>query len=321
MRVLLLVALAAFASTTSATSDRVASLQAKRYLRQYDLETLTVPDSDKEERQFVDKVDDLVKVADDFIAKAKIPTKLNAAVQKVTTTADDVAAVAKTIVKKYPEGLSKGAIAQIEEVELLRVKDIATYTKKTGDGMRRKILPFDGMKTAPKKYLESHVGRDMQLYGDDGSRLMSSAVVSRSAKDGGGDVLLISSSNPKKNDWLLPKGGWDKGEDIQNAALREVVEEGGVNAKLLHSLGDFKFKEGEKAYTYYAYKMKAGTVYDDWAESVRYRLWVSYEDALKLLAKRPQMVNVVKKAQETDELIKLGKLPKRDPTLTNYRIE
>eukprot|EP00644_Phytophthora_capsici_P008946 jgi/Phyca11/14147/fgenesh1_pg.PHYCAscaffold_6_\ len=246
---------------------------------------------------------------------------MNAAVEKVTTMADDIAAVAKTVAKTYPEGLSKGTLAQIKEVEQLRLKDIATYTKKTGDGMRRKISPFPGMKIAPKKYLESHVGRNMQLYGDDGSRLMSSAVVSRSAKDGGGDVLLISSSNPQKNDWLLPKGGWDKGEDIQSAALREVVEEGGVNAKLLHSLGDYKFTQGDKAYTYYAYKMKAGTVYDDWAESVRYRLWVSYEDALKLLAKRPQMMKVVKKAQETDELIKLGKLPKRDPTLATYRIE
>ncbi|KAK1943111.1 Nudix hydrolase 21 [Phytophthora citrophthora] len=300
--------LAVFASTNSGVA-------ARRSLRQYDFNSLEVVNSEEEERTMVDKVDDIAKMTDDFVAKVKIPTNMNAAVEKVTTLADDAAAVAKTIAKKYPEGLSKATLAQIKEVEQLRLKDIATYTKKTGDGMRRKITPFKGMEIAPKKYLESHVGRNMQLYGDDGSRLMSSAVVSRSAKDGGGDVLLISSSNPQKNDWLLPKGGWDKGEDIQSAALREVVEEGGVNAKLLHSLGDYKFTQGDKAYTYYAYKMKAGTVYDDWAESV------SYEDALKLLAKRPHMVDVVKKAQETDELIKLGKLPKRDPTLATYKIE
>ncbi|POM65045.1 LOW QUALITY PROTEIN: RxLR effector family protein, partial [Phytophthora palmivora] len=264
MRVLSLVALitlvsAASGSTTSETigiahvkhnSNRElagAHKQVKRSLRQYDFNELTEPTSNHEERGIVDKVDDITTKMDDLIGKAKIPTKLNAARRRQ---ADDMAAMAKNIAAKYPEGLSAATMNQIQKVEQLRLKDVATYSKKTGKSMRRTIEPFEGIKIAPQRYLESHVGRGDQLY-ENGKRLLSSAVVSRSAKEGGGDVLLISSSNPTKNDWLLPKGGW------------------GVKAKLLHNMGDFT-DDGHK---YYTYMMRSDTVYDDWAESVRYRLW------------------------------------------------
>lgn len=77
-------------------------------------------------------------------------------------------------------------------------------TKKTKDGMHRDIEPF------PAPILTSHTGREDQLYAKDGTRLLSCSVVSRSAKEGGGNVLLISSSNPTKKDWLLPKGAGTK---------------------------------------------------------------------------------------------------------------
>ncbi|EGZ18980.1 hypothetical protein PHYSODRAFT_462707, partial [Phytophthora sojae] len=93
----------------------------------------------------------------------------------------------------------------------------------------------------PAPILTSHTGREDQLYAKDGTRLLSCSVVSRSAKEGGGNVLLISSSNPTKKDWLLPKGGWDEGETIHRAAWREVIEEGGVDAQLKIGLGKLSF--------------------------------------------------------------------------------
>ncbi|POM80143.1 RxLR effector family protein, partial [Phytophthora palmivora] len=351
MRVLSLVALitlvsAASGSTTSETigiahvkhnSNRELAgghKQVKRSLRQYDFNELTNPTSNHEERGIVDKVDDIATKVDDVIGKAKIPTNLNAAVEKATMTADDMAAMAKKIAAKYPEGLSAATMNQIQKVEQLRLKDVATYSKKTGKSMRRTIEPFEGIKIAPQRYLESHVGRGDQLY-ENGKRLLSSAVVSRSAKEGGGDVLLISSSNPTKNDWLLPKGGWEKGEDIKSTALREVIEEGGVRRSIClplnFSINLCLCRLKRNCCTIWATSqmtgtntiptmMRSDTVYDDWAESVRYRLWVSYEDAIKLLAKRPQMVDMVKKAQETDELIKLGQLKAVDPKLANVAL-
>ncbi|OWZ12981.1 RxLR effector protein [Phytophthora megakarya] len=129
----------------------------------------------------------------------------------------------------YPKGLSSGTMDQIRNVEKMRLSDLTTYVKVNGKSLRKKIPAFDGIKIAPEKYLGSNHGREgVQRLTKDNKRKLSAAVVSRPQELGGGDVLLISSSNPTKNDWLLPKGGWDKGEDIQHAALREVIEEGGV---------------------------------------------------------------------------------------------
>ncbi|OWZ12980.1 RxLR effector protein [Phytophthora megakarya] len=270
----------------------------KRSLRQHDFKELNRPDSADEERAIADKVDDIVRKADDIVGNVnKIPKNLNTAVEKAVLTADDLAAVAKNVAK-YPKNLSPATMKQIQKIEELRLKDVATYSKESGRSMRRVIEPFDGMKVAPKEYLVSNHGRELQRYSEDGSkRLLSSAVVSRPQELGGGDVLLISSSNPTKNDWLLPKGGWDMGEDIQTAAWREVIEEGGVKAKDLSRVD----KLSDDKHIYYLYKMKADKVYDDWAESVRYRLWVSYDDAMELLEKRPKMVEMVEKAKAADK--------------------
>ncbi|KAF4040260.1 NUDIX domain-containing protein [Phytophthora infestans] len=249
--------------------------QAKRFLRQYDINELAEPN---EERGFsgMNKADDVLKKADDLIGKAKIPASLNTAVEKAAMMADDVAAAAVKVAAPYPKDLSSATMKQIQKVEQLRAKDLATYTKKSSGGMRRKIKPFPGIKIAPEKYLGSHVERQVQRYADDDvTRLLSSAVISRSPKEGGGD---------------------DKGEDIEKAALREVIEEGGINGQLAHSIGTFS----DSGHVYYAYKMKAGTIYDDWAESVRYRLW---------------------KAKEMDELIKSGALKEVDNRLANIKLD
>ncbi|OWZ00186.1 hypothetical protein PHMEG_00028684 [Phytophthora megakarya] len=226
---------------------------------------------------------------------------------------------------KYPEAddLSLSALQQLGVIEARRPDDIKKFklNKDTGDGMHKPIPDFEGIKKVPKQFLESHVGRGTQRYGANKERLLSAAVVSRPANQGGGDVLLISSSKPTKGDWLLPKGGWDHGEDVKRAALREVVEEGGVKAQLLHGLGKSSFEEGGKGHTYYAYMMKSSTVYDDWAESARYRIWVSYDDAIKMLSKkRPQFAKMVEEAKKKAAKIAAGKLPEQDKKMRKFTL-
>ncbi|GMF62826.1 unnamed protein product [Phytophthora fragariaefolia] len=260
--------------TRALTADH----QLRRSLRRY---------ADEDERLFAEKLDDVINKIDDKLAivvhkPLKFPKGLKAAALEK---ADDVAAQVKAAMAKYPEELSASTLSQLLKIEQQRPKDKAVFakmTKKTEDGMRRHIEPFPGMKTAP--ILNSHVGRAQQRFTDDGSRLLTCAVVSRSAKEGGGDVLLISSSNPGKTEWLLPKGGWDHGESVHKAAWREVMEEGGVNSVFKNALGDIRFQKSEvnkktketvvKKYEYRAYKMQGVTTYDQWAESVRYRIWV-----------------------------------------------
>jgi 8-oxo-dGTP pyrophosphatase MutT (NUDIX family) len=42
----------------------------------------------------------------------------------------------------------------------------------------------------------------------------------------GGKILFVSSS--RKPEWILPKGGWEKDEAMQESAIRETFEEAGV---------------------------------------------------------------------------------------------
>lgn len=59
------------------------------------------------------------------------------------------------------------------------------------------------------------------------------AVVLR--KDNGGEVLLVH--RPKYDDWSWPKGKQDPGEHITTTAVREVLEETGVEIRLDRPLG------------------------------------------------------------------------------------
>ncbi|EGZ22263.1 hypothetical protein PHYSODRAFT_488796, partial [Phytophthora sojae] len=212
--------------------------------------------------------------------------------------ADDIASKFESVAAKYPEGLSKTALQQIVKVEEQRMVDLKAG-KATGDVLRRDVKLFPGMQRAPVS--TSHVGRGAQRY-EDGNRLLDfvNPHPSRPAKQGGGDVLLISSSKPQKRDWLLPKGGWDHGEKARVAArlyllVVAVLQVAGIKPKMLPKT-EFKNKDGE-GHVYYPFKMTAKTVYDQWPESMRYRIWVSYDDAIKLLANRKEMVDIVNAAR------------------------
>lgn len=56
----------------------------------------------------------------------------------------------------------------------------------------------------------------------------------------GGKILLVSAS--KKNEWILPKGGWEIDEDIEESAIRETFEEAGVIGVLGPRLCEVKYE-------------------------------------------------------------------------------
>jgi 8-oxo-dGTP pyrophosphatase MutT (NUDIX family) len=60
--------------------------------------------------------------------------------------------------------------------------------------------------------------------------LAAGGVVWRRDKDGNVEVLLVH--RPKYDDWTLPKGKLDDGESAEEAALREVEEETGLQVEL-----------------------------------------------------------------------------------------
>src|SRR6185503_13305423 len=101
-------------------------------------------------------------------------------------------------------------------------------------------------------------------------------------------VLLINPKSrnfgPPEDYWTFPKGKQDKeGEDLKQVALREVREEGGVNAEIEQELGYKKYFRnwaGDKAIKfvhYFLMKYIDGNP-NDHDEEVAFANWFPLED-------------------------------------------
>ena len=85
-------------------------------------------------------------------------------------------------------------------------------------------------------------------------------VVWRAGPDGGIEVLVIH--RPKYDDWSLPKGKLDPGEDHETAALREVEEETGLACLLGPPLGSLSYRDRRgrpKEVRYWAMTVRHGS--------------------------------------------------------------
>ncbi len=57
-------------------------------------------------------------------------------------------------------------------------------------------------------------------------------------------TLVLVVHRPDYDDWSLPKGKLDPGEDDQTAARREVAEETGVEVEILRAIGTVDYVDG-----------------------------------------------------------------------------
>ncbi|KAK9790526.1 hypothetical protein WJX73_010660 [Symbiochloris irregularis] len=77
-------------------------------------------------------------------------------------------------------------------------------------------------------------GRELQRYGSNGERLVAGCIPVRIIKPGTTEqrveILLISSRGG--DGLVIPKGGWETDETVEDAAARETVEEAGVRGQL-----------------------------------------------------------------------------------------
>jgi 8-oxo-dGTP pyrophosphatase MutT (NUDIX family) len=75
----------------------------------------------------------------------------------------------------------------------------------------------------------------------------------------GPEVAVVH--RPRYDDWSLPKGKLNRGEDFEQAALREVEEETGLRCRLGRRLGDTSYRDKRdrsKLVRYFAMQPESG---------------------------------------------------------------
>ena len=106
-----------------------------------------------------------------------------------------------------------------------------------------------------------------------------------------------------KQVWRLPKGWIDEGEKVEEAALREVREEGGIEAKIIQKIETVKyfFTTADKSkvlkfVTFYLMEF-VKDLPESFGEETSEIAWLPYEEAYKKLSFSGER-QVLKKAKE-----------------------
>jgi 8-oxo-dGTP pyrophosphatase MutT (NUDIX family) len=105
------------------------------------------------------------------------------------------------------------------------------------------------------------------------------AIVVRNGK-GGPRILLVTARRNPRN-WIFPKGHVESGETLKAAAVREALEEAGVEGTVVGAAGRMSFEFGDNTYrvTYFVVRTS-----DAGSEREGRRLrWLKYKQALRRL--------------------------------------
>jgi len=112
--------------------------------------------------------------------------------------------------------------------------------------------------------------------------------------DAGKQIALIH--RPRYNDWALPKGKLEKGEEWETAALREIEEETGCKAQLGSFAGAVSYQVGDRPKVVLFWNMvPIGDCKFVPSEEVDQLIWVSVEKALEIL-QYPSDKNILRSA-------------------------
>ena len=107
-------------------------------------------------------------------------------------------------------------------------------------------------------------------------------VVVRERVDGGREVAIVH--RPKYDDWSLPKGKLDEGEEWRDAALREVAEETGLRCEAVAELAPSTYLDRKGRHKHVRWwlmrVLDGGFQPNDEVDELR---WVPVERAAELL--------------------------------------
>jgi 8-oxo-dGTP diphosphatase len=127
-------------------------------------------------------------------------------------------------------------------------------------------------------------------------------VVSRQS----GSLQIALVHRPVHQDWSYPKGKLEGGETFEEAARREVLEETGLECRLLRFLGHTEYldrKGRPKVVGYWVMAAEGGTfVPNDEVDEVR---WLSIAEAARLLSyeRDQELLSVLVADDQLDPLV------------------
>ncbi|KAK7251746.1 hypothetical protein RIF29_35210 [Crotalaria pallida] len=131
--------------------------------------------------------------------------------------------------------------------------------------------------------LVARTGRHLQRY-DGGCRQVVGCIPYRYRRKGSQkkelEVLLISAQNG--NGMQFPKGGWETDECIEQAALRETIEEAGVVGSIESILGKWLYKSKRKdtLHEAYMFPLLVKKQLENFPEkNIRKRRWMAVAEA------------------------------------------
>ena len=107
-------------------------------------------------------------------------------------------------------------------------------------------------------------------------------------------VAAIRPRGKAPGTWALPKGNIDPGERPEETALREVLEETGVEGRLVEKLGDVKYtytrRDGARVFKIVSFYLlragrgRLGEIEEAMRVEVAEARWLPLEEAPRLLA-------------------------------------
>jgi 8-oxo-dGTP pyrophosphatase MutT (NUDIX family) len=111
------------------------------------------------------------------------------------------------------------------------------------------------------------------------------------------EIALVGKLSPRR--WGLPKGGPQRGESLEQAAVREVTEETGLQARLICPIGEIEYwfrwsgRRHFKTVHFYLMEAVGGDVsqHDDEYDVVE---WFTLDEARKNMTYRSEVDIVVK---------------------------
>ncbi len=129
--------------------------------------------------------------------------------------------------------------------------------------------------------------------------------------DGRWHLAAIRPAGKPKGLWALPKGGIDRGESSEDAALREVAEETGVHGRSLGKLGDVRYvytRRGSRVFKVVSFFLvryeggRLGAIPDAFRHEIAETRWLPLDEAPTLLAYKGEQEMAALAAANLSEL-------------------